>query len=337
MKKNFEFRDGTVALIQDVLDGKVPEAFNYAPITYYRQIGDEHPWRGPGKIGVTRALNGTREAFLKYAVDYNVKIDGSIFMVLGITFHGNMDIGEGTEELIEFDGIQGRSDLVSVENGENVLTDYKFVGSYSVCKTLGVKEKGRKPLFDDDGNPIYYQRNGKGFKKGDQKSEKIWVMNLKEGENFDYAMQGNMYRIMFEKKGTPIAKIKFWVVPRDGGTMVAIGRGITKPFYYVEFPRFDDEKVLEYFRKKRDELSWRMEQSQEIRDLYAEGKLDDQGFIDEAKKLELMPPMCTPHETWDGAKCKKYCDVADACKLVGDSKYLAPVERQSKGDDFGDF
>lgn len=340
MKKNFEFRDGSVFPIQDVLDGKVPEAFKYAPITYYRVIGESRPWRGPGKIGVTRALNGTRQAFLDYSVDYNIKIDGSIFMVLGIQFHGNMEIGEGTEMDLEFDGIRGRSDLVNVENGENVLTDYKFLGSYGIVKTLGVKQKGRKPVVDKDGNPVLYKRNSGNNKVGDPKTEPVYVMNFKEGESYDYAMQGNMYRICLERNGTPIDKIKFWLVPRDGGTQVAIKRGITKRFYYVEFPRFKDDTVLEFFRKKRDELSWRMVESQEIRDKYDAGELDDQKFVNEAGKLELMPPVCSDHENWTGRKCKDYCDVAHVCKLVGDNNYLIPrpaAQKKPKEDDFGDF
>ncbi len=337
MKKNFKFRSGAIAPIQDVLDGKVPEAFEYAPITYYRAIADSHPWRGAGKIGVTRALNGTRQAFLDYCIDYDLEIDGTIFMVLGITFHGNMEIGEGVEDLIEFDGMMGRSDLCSKEDGLNVLTDYKFVGSYAIVKTLGVKESGRKPLVDSNGDPVLYQKSGKWGKAGDPKTEAVYKMSFKDGEHFDYSMQINMYRIMYERAGTAIDKMKFWMVPRDGNTMVAKGRGVIQPFYYIEFPRLDDETVLQYFRKKRDELSWRMVDSEQIRAKYAAGELDNQSFIDEAVKLEIMPPVCSAHESWDGRKCKDYCNVNFACKMVGDNKYLSPVKRVKKENEFEGF
>ena len=161
-------------------------------------------------------------------------------------------------------------------------------------------------------------------------------MNFKEGEIFDYAMQGNMYRICLERAGTPIDQIKFWLVPRDGGTHIAKSRGITKPFYYVEFPRFEDAMVLDYFRKKRDALTLCMVDSEEIRNKYDAGEIDDQEFVNEAIKLEVMPRLCSKHETWDGFKCKGYCDVAQVCQLVGDNNYLNPAA-PGKENDFADF
>ena len=102
------------------------------------------------------------------------------------------------------------------------------------------------------------------------------------------------------------------------------------PFFCIE-----DEEVLTYFRNKRDELSWRMVDSTELRKKYIAGEIDDQGFVDQAVKLEVMPPVCSEHENWDGRKCKDYCDVAHVCKMVGDNRHLSPPPK--KGDDFGEF
>ena len=341
MKKNFEFRSGTIAPIQDVLDGKVPEAFEYAPITYYRVIGQDRLYDGPGTIHVTNALNGTREEFLQNSIDYNVSVDRSIYLAFGLSSHGKLERGDGVEQKLSFDGILGTSDLCSMEGKDMVLSDYKFVGSYKITTTLGVEQNGRKTMFGADGKPMLYQRNGKGFKKGDEKTTAVWTINFSKGDHFDYTMQGNMYRVMFERQGTGVDKIKFWFIPRDGGTQSARQRGVENPFYYVELPRMDDEYVLTYFRKKRDELSWRMVDSEQIRAKYAGGELDTESFVNEAVKLEIMPPVCSDHERWYGRKCKDYCDVAFACQMVGDNKASGTkknnAKRVKKEDEFADF
>lgn len=339
MKKNFEFRSGTIALIQDVLDGKVPEAFEYAPMTYFRIIGENRDYDGPGTIHVTNALNGTREEFLKNSIDYSVNVDKSIYMAYGTSSHANMEKGEGVEQKLSFDGILGTTDLCYPEGKDLVLTDYKFIGSFALVKTLGIKESGRKPVLDADGEPVLYKRSGKYGKAGDPKTEAIYTINFSEGDHFNYTMQGNMYRIAIERAtGKGIDKIKFWFVPRDGGTQPARQRGVTRPFYYIELPRMDDEYVLKYFREKRDELSWRMVDSEQIRAKYTAGELDTESFINEAVKLEIMPPVCSDHECWEeGRKCKDYCIVNFACKMVGDNKYLSPVKRAKKENEFEGF
>ncbi len=341
MKKWFEHRDGSRDLIEDVLSGKSRKAIKYAPITMYRLIGKDRPWKGgEPRIGVTRAQNGTRHEFLKYVFPYAVSVDDTIWMVLGITGHAQLEEGEGVEQFVEFDGIRGRSDLVETiktEDGDfNILTDYKVSGSYAVVKTLGVREDGRRPVLDAEGNPVLLQKKSKYGEKGDPKTEPNMVMNLKKGEVFKYAMQTNMYRIMFERSGTPIHEMRIFFIVRDGNTQVAKGRGIKYTNYYVPMPTYDDEKVLEYFRKKRDELHWRMDQSALIRGNYATGQITAEVFLKEANALEVLPPPCDKEEAWDGRRCTGgFCPVAEYCKMIGDAPYF-PKTRERRETQGGD-
>ena len=113
----------------------------------------------------------------------------------------------------------------------------------------------------------------------------------------DYGLQLNMYRIMTQKlypeyELHPTQPVWLFGIARDGGTWMAKNRGVTSNTFLLPAPLWPDDKVLDYFARKRTAL------------------LDAMGNKE-------VPSMCSDHETWNGRKCASYCPVAQACREAG--------------------
>lgn len=321
-KKWFIYPDGIREEIAFVLSGKSQIAPLYAPITYYMQIGEDREWKG--HASVTGCLNGTRFVWLKYHVDYTVDVDASCWLVLGTGVHSALEAKKDTdkykaENFVKYLGIWGRYDLVEKEaDGIWTLSDTKTSGSYYVQKALGIREKGRKPITEADGNPLYYVRNGKHGKVGDPKTEPAYVMNLLQGDIFNEKMQTNFYRLALNNSGMKIERLKIFYIIKDGGLACAKGRGLARRTYYIEIPIEDKAIVEKFFISQSDKLIMHMKESAELR----AKNLPVEKFISEAKSLEVIPEICNARECWDGMRCKMYCEVKEACSMIGDNKYL---------------
>lgn len=299
MKKYFICPDGKQTDIEVCLGGDCRMGSRCAPLPFLIHAGE---WRKyEGHLSVTRCLLGTREFYLANTVDFAIKPASEVWAILGGEAHEVLEKKENgqfkTELYMQYDGISGTTDLVEPQpNGELWLIDHKYVGSYAVALSLGIKYAGMADVLDSSGNQIIGKR---GKYAGKPKKTKSFAMNPFEADLWKYSMQLGMYALAYENMflGKKIDKVMVFFIPRDGGLQIARERGITENMYYVRIPRLPDKEVLGYFERKR---------------IAGEEAMAD-------KKL---PPVCSKEENWEGRKCTGYCDVKEACALIGDNPYL---------------
>lgn len=299
----------------------------YAAVPYALALCNSRPYRGG--ISVTAALNGNRYNWLQYATDYAVDVDASAWLALGISTHALMEnesdaslITMESEQFVEFEGIRGRYDLWYEIDDKRILVDYKVVGSYEIVHALGVQKKGEREKIGADGKPELYKRSGRGYSAGDIKKVPTYSYNVKRGENRKYRMQGTMYRIALEQdpNSPPIDEFRVKFIVRDGNTQMAKQRGVERRTYFIPFDFMDTDEVLNHYRTRRDELQSIMDVSEAITG--GESVEDPQELILHMKDRKAIPPMCNEDENWNGRRCRDYCPVAAACKMIGDNPYL---------------
>lgn len=253
-----------------------------------RLMASERVWKG--KPSTTQLIRGTMEAFLKIKHPYAVSPDDSAFRLAGTLHHGQLEKFsapvEFSEEEFADDSMTGIADLLTeseVTPGRYDLTDYKNKGSYPTMIALGgMKET---PVIGSDGSPILLRS---GPNKGKPKVIKEVYYDPIKSDCFEEALQLNRYRIWFEQAGFPIDRMAIQITVRDGGLRVARESGVTRKIYMVPIRRMPDEEVLEYFKKKHDDLI----------------KAVAQGSWDKP---------CSDRESWDGRKCSAFCSVAEYC------------------------
>lgn len=143
-----------------------------APISYLRIAGAVREWKGIPST--TQMLNGTREEYLKITEDYSIIPDKRAFAALGTKTHAALDSEDNlsfSEERLFDETGSGQMDRLELqENGEWWLIEEKTSGSRKVAQAMGLVKK-KRPAFYPSGDPVLYQRSGKGYKAGDQKTE----------------------------------------------------------------------------------------------------------------------------------------------------------------------
>jgi hypothetical protein len=278
------------------------------PKAYLEVVADRRDWKG--KPSVTQLIKGTREAFLEIIVPYAVDPDDAAFMFHGSMTHSQLEDASVAEEdlpeiaMMDFD-ITGIADMVEQQpNGENWLIDYKTWGSFAVAKNIGIVKK-KRPMYDADGNPVLYKRNGKGYKAGEHRQEDYFEVDPEQADNRDVALQLNMYKILLERtRGIQIDKLRVFCIIRDGGTHTARSYGITTRTGFIEIPTLPAEKILSWFKHRAELL---IEAVNGYHEMQKEaGK--------EKALIEWTPNLCSRHERWDNRKCEKYCSVRIRCE-----------------------
>ncbi len=266
-----------------------------------------------GIITASAAGNGPAHEYLKGTTDYDVAPSGRVWAIFGTDAHAVLGREENTVDVISEEKTDaGTPDTLDIDEffvmcpkckgverwdvkvcpwcevemvESYVLYDLKTYGSYPVSLILGFK-KETETLTDKDGKPLRY---GKTAKKAGQVKTRQIIVKGKPKEKYEAVLQLNRYRMEYEKIGFPISRIEITVTPRDGGTYVALGRGVTENLYRIPIRRLPDKEVTDYY----DNLQASLDHA-----------LDNDG--------ECRP--CTPWECWNGRRCDGYCDVADACR-----------------------
>lgn len=310
-------------------------ADKFAPLPYVMALAGERKYR-PG-ISATAGLNGTRYNWLQHCTNYAIDFDSSAYRALGISVHALLEdtdiseiINSGSEQFVAYDNIRGRYDLWYEIDGEKILVDYKVVGSFAIVKALGVIQNGRKPKLDRDGNQEYYQRNGKGYKAGDPKTEPVYTYNINRGENNNYRMQGTIYKILLAKNGIDIDRFRVMFLVRDGGIQMAYSRGVSKRSYYIEFPFLPEDEVIQHYRQRRDELV----QVMEYTNMIISGDYTNKEFVTAIKNSDIkIPEPCNAEEAWQGRRCQGYCAFAEVCKQFG-NPYISGGKNDEELRDF---
>ena len=123
----------------------------------------------------------------------------------------------------------------------------------------------------------------------EEKKEEAW---------HDYKLQLNMYRILVQKNleesGIQLHPTKpCWLfgILRDGRTQSARNLKIYDTTFLTPVEVLRDSSVLKYFKHKKRALL-------------------------KALKTKETPKLCNSQETWEGRKCKSYCDVSKMCKKL---------------------
>jgi len=282
----FKCPDGKIIPVKDCLrQCRMKERCLTTP--YLRRISQEREWNGVAST--TQLLNGTMYEFLKLTQPYVADPDKRAFMVQGSLHHESMEamareLGLPAEVALSLD--RDIFDLLEPsDDGDGwVLSDYKLWGSFKVAKALGIVEVGKQP----DPSGAVYKSSGKWGKAGEAKLVPVFQRMPQEADNWEAELQLNRYRIMLEERGIKVNRMQLQVTVRDGGLAIAGSRGITRNTYMIPIPRLDDEYVLSYFDDKATKLA----------------KALEQGSWDEP---------CNEKESWDGARCRGYCEVARNC------------------------
>lgn len=320
---NIIYPDGSKELVTDVLLEKGSELQRKnVPLPYLRLVVSK-PREYKGTMGVTSVLNGHRANYFKYKIKPDFDLNGSAFMALGISSHNMLDDNtadkDESEEWLKDGKIIGREDLLEINEGLNILTDYKVSGSYKVASSIGITEGVPEPVFDDFGNPVLYLRNGKGFSKGDQKMQKTWVIDPAKAECWEYQMQLNKYRLMYKKRGIKVDRMQIFFIVRDGGTHMSKSRGVDKNIYLLEVPELPEKEVEQFYTTRSEQFHKIMEDAKEI-----EGTPEE--IVKKTIEKGVSIPLCNSRENWDGRKCESYCSYSFACKMFGDNPYLGKGE-----------
>jgi len=249
-------------------------------------LSAEREWNG--KPSTTQLLNGTMYEFLKLTKPFSADPDSRAFMLSGSRHHkaleeAAIELGLPAEIALSVD--RDIFDLLEVdEDGGLVLTDMKLWGSFRVAKVLGIVEVGKRP----DPSGAKYKTTTQFGKAGSPRMVTVFQQIPSEADNWEAEMQLNNYRIMLEDLGIPIARMQLQVTVRDGGLQAANSRGVTRNTYRIPIPRLDDDEVREYFYNKAEDLIQAMETG------------------------EWTEP-CSERESWEGARCAKYCEVWAYC------------------------
>jgi len=322
MIKWFIMPDGELMEAETVInEGLLIEQY---PTPYLMECASNREWRGT--TSTTQLIRGTRLAYLEILVDYAIDPDQQAFRIIGSRGHSKMERqaklrGDLAETFFDQGEISGVADHLEEDPqapGKFILDDYKVSGSYKVLKGLGLVKRER-PMVDEAGNPVLYKRSGNGFQKGDPRTETYYEMDPGNREVPEWDLQLNHYRIRAEAElevdGEPvkISRMRIFVPVRDGGTQAARSRGVEHNTYSFWIPKMDDEKVMEYFNKKRDAL---LSAYEGYRMSVEAGRDYEQAVIENA------PPPCTKEEAWDGRRCERYCGLKDICVKIG-NPYLS--------------
>lgn len=252
-----------------------------------------------GKPSTTQLLNGTRLEYLKAKRNYATAPRSSAYSLLGTAHHiklANMP-GFQTETQVSEKGdlISGITDLLEDDEeqpGFHILTDYKTYGSFRVAKLLGIQSR------DGFSTTEVYQRSGLWGKTGTPKRIKVFYRDSSKIEDFDEAMQQNHYRILLERQGYKISKMQLQITVRDGGLQIARDRGVDQTIYYPVPVRYvPDYDVEYYFQYKAEALIYSIANNEE-------------------------PPECDDRESWEGLRCRRYCEVAEFCSRGQREKLL---------------
>lgn len=282
--------DNQLITVKDCLQCKTKCRYGEVCLTQptRMKIAEEREWTG--EPSTTQLLNGTMLEFLKLTNPYAVDPDSRLFALLGTRHHEMLDdvakLAGITSELAMTGEDRDIIDLLEVgEDGKWVLTDMKTWGSYKVQKALGLVEVGKKP----DPTGAIYKTSGKWGKAGSPKMVSVWQQMPQEIDNKEAELQLNRYRVLIKDKyNIEVGRMYLQVTVRDGGIAMAQSRGIDRNGYMIPVRRLKDDDVRSYFSYKRKCLLLAIEQG-------------------------VWSEPCNQEESWDGARCRGYCEVWNFC------------------------
>ena len=232
---------------------------------------------------VTELIAGTREIFLKKTTDYAVDPASVLYALQGQAFHSINELNTQGEIISERrfknEITSGQFDLYGkiLDADEGVLGDLKVTSSFKLMKALGIYK------VKVDTGEIYKS----GLKKGQAKF-KTELRYDGVRDLLDWAIQLNYYRMLLEKAGFKVSRMRIQAICRDASLRIAAERGITKPVYIIPINKISDRWLTRYFRHKAK-------------------------LLREAIENKTLPPVCSYRERWNDRKCLGYCAARENC------------------------
>ena len=232
---------------------------------------------------VTELISGSRETYLKKTIEYAVSPESTLYALQGQGIHGIHEEYTGGEILSEIrlgnGTTSGKFDLYGqlLGSDDGVLGDLKVTSSYKLMKALGIYKK--------------YIATGEVYKTGAKKGQPKYRQEFcYDGVHhvLEWAIQLNYYRMLLESQGFKVNSMYIQALCRDFGVRMSAERGIDKPLYVIPINRISDRWLVKYFNHKANVLR-------------------------NAKKTNILPPICSARERWKDRKCLDYCDVANQC------------------------
>ena len=288
----FKYPEGDTITFEDALDNNMLDInrMGVYPTALREMAKQRDPDRKPS---VTELLNGTCQSYLQRTTEYYLDPQDLAFSLAGTLHHNKLESNaDETDAEINVEGLDITGIVDLYDSQTKSLIDYKNTGSYKAAQVLGMEF-----FLEDDPSGAVYLRSGKWGKKGSPKKVKRFWSNPEKADFGDWSWQINMYRYMLESTGKQVDSMYVQMTVRDGGILAARDRGIDRNIYLVEVPYIHNDHLLEYYRDKRDRL------------------LD-------ALESKVTPEKCNERETWDGMKCKKYCEVRHHCPHVDNRDIL---------------
>lgn len=261
-------------------------------LPWLAQVADERKWDGTPHV--TDLTMGTMEKFLRITEPYAVEPTGAgpAFAQLGIAVHLNLEekakeIGHPAEWNFHDPGVlQGQVDYLEPNPDSSYnIWDYKTWGSYKIAMAMG----------------IIAIKTGKGKTRHISRS-----YDPGKVDNFDAELQLNAYRVAAEKRDIRIKDMFIQAIVRDGNTQIAKSRAVTESVAVIPVNRLPDEFINSYFSLKGRVLT---------RSIFTWQRKQEMGELFEVTPGDVEPTLCTNEETWNGRKCKDYCNVAYACPV----------------------
>lgn len=239
-----------------------------------------------GKVSASQAGNGTRYTYLNYTIDFAEDPKDKAFTTLGTNHHILMEdhVGEGENgHYMEHEFFTGTPDYYHKK--EKILWDFKTYKTYKIKKILGAKSE----WIEDPSGETYSRggrtKTGRVYKKGDPKLIEQITIDPELADNKVEALQLNAYRIMMEAEGYEIKEMKLCCTNKDYMEGSIVGK-----IEVVDIPFIDDAIVIEFFKKKTEELAKHM-------------------------KSKTLPPICSDEERWGGKRCESYCQFKHICEI----------------------
>lgn len=240
--------------------------------------------RGLSKYSVTELISGTLEQYLKRTEEYAVNPQDLVFAMHGTAIHALCEKNSSqnilTELRLENDLYTGQIDCYGdvLGDGRNILLDYKVTSSYKAMTALGFRS------VNTPTGKIFKT----GARKGQPKTRKKWK-NDGIRKIYEWALQVNAYRMLLEQNGYLVDDMYIQMYIRDYSLLTASNRNINRPIYLLKINRISDTWLNRFFSAKKEALA-------------------------KALATGALPAPCTKRETWNGRKCKNYCDVYDICQ-----------------------
>lgn len=301
-KARFECIDGESIEIKECLE-ECRLKDRCIPRTMLYNAAYERPFQG--KLSVTQLANGTLMEFLRATVPYSVKPSDQSWSLIGTNMHSRMEENRGWGDIaelrVEHPLFYGTIDLLTPDeycDGAYQLLDYKTYGSYKAGKLLG------RTVVEVPSGETYRRKTtkrGVTYYPGQERMMDMYYFDSDMSEQDNEAWQLNTYRVGAQYQyDYTISSLMICVTLRDAGAHTR-RTGFDRNIYMQPIRYIEDDEVLARAEQKQNAFAYAMEYG-------------------------VMPEKCSDEETWNGIRCRDFCEVRHFCPYGGERAVLTEKE-----------